>query len=164
MRVSRQATVVWGVVQLGVAIGAQWMDRSVLDAGLAVLSFASGAVLGAFLLGTLMPRVAERDALAGMIAGLVTMTFVWGWTTVAFTWYVFIGATTTCLVAWLLSRLDHRRQPRLPCPRTSPHDGGGSDRGRARPRASRPGLFGGQRRDRRRVRATVDLRGRPAWF
>ena len=105
MRVSRQATVVWGVVQLGVAIGAQWMDRSVLDAGLAVLSFASGAVLGAFLLGTLMPTVAERDALVGMIVGLVTMTVVWGWTTVAFTWYVFIGAATTCLVAWLLSRL-----------------------------------------------------------
>lgn len=104
MRVSRQATVGWGIVQLGVALGAQWMDRSVLDAGLAVLSFASGAVLGAFLLGTLMPRARERDALAGMIAGLVTMTVVWGWTTVAFTWYVFIGASTTCGVAWVLSR------------------------------------------------------------
>jgi SSS family transporter len=105
MRVSRRATVAWGLVQLAVAIGAQWMDRSVLDAGLAVLSFASGAVLGAFLLGTLMPEVAERDALAGMVAGLATMTLVWGWTTVAFTWYVFIGAVVTCGVAWLLSRL-----------------------------------------------------------
>jgi SSS family solute:Na+ symporter len=105
MRVARRATIVWGIVQLGVAIGAQWMDRSILDAGLAVLSFASGAVLGAFLLGTLMPRVGERDALTGMIAGLITMTIVWGWTTVAFTWYVFIGAATTCAVAWLMSRL-----------------------------------------------------------
>jgi len=104
MRVSRQATIGWGIVQLGVALGAQWMDRSVLDAGLAVLSFASGAVLGAFLLGTLMPRATERDALIGMIVGLVTMTAVWAWTTVAFTWYVFIGATTTCAVAWVLSR------------------------------------------------------------
>jgi SSS family solute:Na+ symporter len=102
MRISRQATVVWGIVQLGVALGAQWMDRAVLDAGLAVLSFASGAVLGAFLLGTLMPAIREREALIGMIAGLVTMTAVWGWTRVAFTWYVFIGASTTCLIAWLL--------------------------------------------------------------
>jgi len=109
MRVSRQATVGWGVVQLGVALGAQWMDRSVLDAGLAVLSFASGAVLGAFLLGTLMPGVAERDALIGMIAGLVTMTAVWAWTTVAFTWYVFIGAATTIVVAWVLSRITPTR-------------------------------------------------------
>jgi Na+/proline symporter len=81
------------------------MDRSVLDAGLAVLSFASGAVLGAFLMGTLMTSISERDALLGMIAGLITMTYVWGWTSVAFTWYVFIGATTTCGVAWLLSRV-----------------------------------------------------------
>jgi solute:Na+ symporter, SSS family len=81
------------------------MERSVLDAGLAVLSFASGAVLGAFLLGTLMPRIAEREALVGMIAGLATMTFVWGFTAIAFTWYVFIGAVTTCVVAWLLSAI-----------------------------------------------------------
>jgi SSS family transporter len=104
MRVSRQATIGWGVVQLAIAIAAQWMDRSVLDAGLAVLSFASGAVLGAFLLGTLIPSVSERDAVAGMIAGLATMTVVWGWTSVAFTWYVFIGAVTTCAVAWAMSR------------------------------------------------------------
>ncbi len=51
MRVSKLATVAWGIVQLGVAIGAQLMERSVLDAGLAVLSFASGPVLGAFLVG-----------------------------------------------------------------------------------------------------------------
>ncbi|HEX7283700.1 MAG TPA: sodium:solute symporter, partial [Vicinamibacterales bacterium] len=53
MRVSRQATIGWGIVQLLVALGAQLMDRSVLDAGLAVLGFSSGAVLGAFLIGTL---------------------------------------------------------------------------------------------------------------
>jgi Na+/proline symporter len=105
MRISRQSTIGWGIVQLAIAIGAQWMDRSVLDAGLAVLSFASGSVLGAFLIGTLMTRVSERDALAGMIAGLVVMTIVWGWTTVAFTWYVLIGAVTTCLVAWMLSKV-----------------------------------------------------------
>lgn len=114
MRVARQATVGWGVVQLGVAVGAQWMDRSILDAGLSVLSFASGAVLGAFLLGTLMPRVDERDALAGMVAGLLTMTWVWGWTSVAFTWYVFIGAATTCLVAWVSSRVTPRRTGATP--------------------------------------------------
>jgi solute:Na+ symporter, SSS family len=103
MTVSRRATVAWGLVQLLIALGAQWMDRSVLDAGLAVLSFASGAVLGAFLLGTLMPRLREREVVIGMIAGLATMTAVWGWTSVAFTWYVFIGAMTTCVVAWLFS-------------------------------------------------------------
>ena len=99
MRVSKQATVAWGLVQLVVAIGAQFMNRSVLDAGLAVLSFASGAVLGAFLLGTLAPSVRERDTFAGMIAGLIVMTVVWWATPIAFTWYVLIGAVSTCAVA-----------------------------------------------------------------
>lgn len=101
MRVSKQATVAWGLVQLVVAIGAQFMNRSVLDAGLAVLSFASGSVLGAFLLGTLAPSVTERDTFAGMLAGLVVMTLVWWATPIAFTWYVLIGAVTTCVVAAL---------------------------------------------------------------
>jgi SSS family transporter len=105
MRVAKLATVAWGVVQLGVAIGAQFMNRSVLDAGLAVLSFASGAVLGAFLLGTLAPSVRERDTFAGMIAGLAVMLAVWWATPVAFTWYVLIGAVTTCAVALAARRV-----------------------------------------------------------
>jgi Na+/proline symporter len=104
MRVSRTSTIVWGVVQIVVALAAQGMQRSVLDAGLAVLSYASGAVLGAFLLGTLVPSVDEGSTFAGMVAGLVVMTGVWGWTTIAFTWFVFIGASTTVSVAWLASR------------------------------------------------------------
>jgi len=100
MRVSRMWTIIWGVVQIAVAIGAQWMQRSVLDAGLAVLSWASGSVLGAFLLGTLAPSIDESATFIGMLAGLAVMTVVWGWTPTAFTWYVFIGAATTIMCAW----------------------------------------------------------------
>ena len=100
LRVSRTWTIVWGVVQIGVAIAAQQMQRSALDAGLAVLSWASGPVLGVFLLSTLGPRTTERQAFAGMMAGLLAMTIVWGWPLpIAFTWYVFIGAATTVVVA-----------------------------------------------------------------
>lgn len=112
MRVSKAATVGWGIVQLAVAIGAQYMERSVLDAGLAVLSFASGSVLGAFLLGTLAPSVSERDTFAGMLTGLAVMTAVWWGTSAAFTWYVLIGAVTTCVVALAVSKVAPR--PALP--------------------------------------------------
>ena len=112
MRVSKQATVAWGVVQLGVALGAQWMERSVLDAGLA------GAVVR---VGRGARRVPARHAGAvgrasatrssGMIAGLVVMTAVWWGTPMAFTWYVLIGAVTTC-VAWRsCSTRGSRRRP-----------------------------------------------------
>lgn len=111
MRVSKRATATWGLVQVAVAVAAQFMERSVLDAGLAVLGFASGAVLGAFLLGALVPTVGERDAFAGMLAGLIVMTIVWWSTPVAFTWYVLIGAATTAGVAVSLATLRPRPAP-----------------------------------------------------
>jgi solute:Na+ symporter, SSS family len=105
MRLSKIVTVFWGVVQIGVALGAQWMQQSVLDAGLSVLSLASGAVLGAFLLGTLKPDVGARATFAGMVAGLLTMAFVWSLTPIAWTWHALIGACVTSAVALLVSPL-----------------------------------------------------------
>jgi solute:Na+ symporter, SSS family len=104
MRVARQATVLWGVVQLGVAIGAQWMDRSVLDIGLSVLSLAAGPVLGAFLVGVLTRDVAERPMLIGMLTGIVFLVALWWTAAVAWTWYAFLGAAVTGLTAIALSR------------------------------------------------------------
>jgi solute:Na+ symporter, SSS family len=103
MRVSRRWTIAWGLVQIAVAIAAQRMERAVLDAGLAVLSWASGPVLGAFLLATLSRTITQGQAFAGMLAGLAAMTIVWGRSLpIAFTWYVFLGAAVTALVAWCL--------------------------------------------------------------
>ena len=97
MRWRRQSTIGWGIVQMGVALGAQWMDRSVLDAGLAVLSLASGPVLGAFLVGVLTTRVGSAPMLAGMIAGVAVLSRLWWTGAVAWTWYAFIGASVTSL-------------------------------------------------------------------
>lgn len=105
LRVSRLATVGWGAAQIAVALGAQRLERSVLDAGLSVLSLASGSVLGAFLIGTLFPRLDARATLTGMVAGLVAMGWVFYATAVAFTWYVLIGAITTIGTAWIGSLL-----------------------------------------------------------
>ena len=103
MRVARSATIGWGIVQIAVAIASQWMDRSVLDAGLAVLSLASGPVLGAFLVGVLTKRVSSRAMLAGMATGLVLLAWLWWTNAVAWTWYACIGAATTGVVALVVS-------------------------------------------------------------
>ena len=105
MRVARQSTVFWGIVQLGVAVGAQWMDRSVLDSGLSVLSLAAGPVLGAFLVGVLTRNVGERPMLIGMIVGIVVLFWIWWTAVLAWTWYAFVGAAVTSLTALALGRL-----------------------------------------------------------
>ena len=98
MRVSKAATIFWGVAQIAVAIGAQWI-RSVLDTGLAVLSLAAGPVLGAFLVGVLTVRVGTRAMMTGMIAGVAVLAWVWWTGATAWTWYAFIGSSVTSLVA-----------------------------------------------------------------
>jgi hypothetical protein len=103
MRLARQSTIGWGIVQIGVGLAAQWMDRSVLDAGLAVLSLASGPVLGAFLIGVLTKRVQTGAMLTGMVAGAAVLVVVWWTGAVAWTWYAFTGASVTAIVALVAS-------------------------------------------------------------
>ena len=105
MRLSRRATYGWGFVQLAVALGAQWMRQSVLDAGLSVLSLTTGPVLGAFLIGVLTRHVGSRAMLLGMAAGAVMMFAIWWTAALAWTWWALTGAVTTGVVALLLAML-----------------------------------------------------------
>jgi SSS family transporter len=109
LRLSRLATIAWGVVQVGVALAAQMMDRSVLDAGLAVLSLTAGPVLGAFLLAVLASRVQAAAVVIGIVAGLAVLIGVWALGTIAFTWYPFVGTVVTVAIALGVSGL--RREP-----------------------------------------------------
>ncbi len=102
LRVSRVATVGWGVVQLAVAIGVQWMDRTVLDAGLAVLSLTAGPVLGAFLIGVIPRRVRSGPMIVGMLAGTTLLGAIWWHGGIAWTWYALLGAAVTMGVALVL--------------------------------------------------------------
>ena len=103
MRVSYRATLGWGIVQLIVALGCQWMDRSVLDAGLSILSLTAGPVLGAFLVGFATTRVSAAAMLGGMGVGLAALVYIWTATPVAWTWYAFIGSSVTAIAALALS-------------------------------------------------------------
>ena len=102
LRLARWATVLWGVVLVGIGILARrW--GSVLEAGLSIASVVYGALLGVFLLGVLTRRVGPRAAAAGMLAGLAVMLYVKLFTSIAWTWYVVIGAGATFFIGRLLS-------------------------------------------------------------
>jgi solute:Na+ symporter, SSS family len=99
MWMSKAATIFWGVAQIGVALAAQLVDRSVLDSGLLVLSFAAGPVLGAFLVGVLTTTVGSGAMVAGMLAGIAVVTGIWWTGAAAWTWYSAAGVAATALVA-----------------------------------------------------------------
>jgi len=91
---ARGATIVWGVVLLGVAMLARHWG-SVLEAGLSIASILYGSLLGVFLLGLLTRRVGEKAAMCAMSVGLILMLYVRFETPIAFTWYVLIGTSAT---------------------------------------------------------------------
>ncbi|HYN84922.1 MAG TPA: sodium:solute symporter [Pyrinomonadaceae bacterium] len=103
LKVSRWLTLMWGVVQMGVAFVAMRRERSALDVALSVASLINGPILGVFLVGTFLRRVSEPPALLGMLASMAVMLYVYARTPVAWPWYAVIGSLTTFVVAWAAS-------------------------------------------------------------
>src|SRR6202140_4648837 len=101
LRLSRGMTLAWGLVLMAFGL-VKW--GPLLETGLTVASLPFGSLLGLFLLGTLDRRANARGALTGMIAGLAAILAVFRFTSVAFTWYVFLGASLTFLVGAAASR------------------------------------------------------------
>ncbi|HEX8160588.1 MAG TPA: sodium:solute symporter [Pyrinomonadaceae bacterium] len=100
LRVSHWLTLVWGVVQMLVAVYFMRKNRAALDQALSIASLVNGPVLGVFLVGTFLRRTSEPPALVGMIASIVVMLYVRFMTPLAWTWYVLLGSAVTFLVAF----------------------------------------------------------------
>lgn len=111
LKVSHLLTLVWGVVQIGVALGFRNAQGSALSQALSIASLINGPILGVFLVGTLLKRVTQPPALIGMIVSMASMLYIYLATTIAWTWYVFIGSLITVLVA-LLASLVWQGEPR----------------------------------------------------
>jgi SSS family solute:Na+ symporter len=103
LKVSHLLTLVWGIVQIGVALILRNRNRSALDLALSIASLINGPILGAFLVGTFLKRVSQTPALIAMLVSLGTMLYIYFATRIAWTWYVFIGSVITFVIAWLAS-------------------------------------------------------------
>jgi Na+/proline symporter len=95
-------TLVWGAVLMAFGF-LPW--GSLLETGLTVASFPLGSLLGMFLLGTIDRRANATGAIIGMFAGLGAIIAVWRGGSVAYTWYVLIGACVTFVVGAVASRI-----------------------------------------------------------
>lgn len=111
LTVSRVMTVIWGVVQISVAIMAIKLSSRVVDEVLGIASFTNGVILGVFFLGTFTKRVGQTAAFIGILAGAALMLWVKLQTGVSWQWYVLIGSVTTFAVGWLASFVFKRQTP-----------------------------------------------------
>lgn len=103
LKVSHVLTLAWGVVQIAVALAVRNQPGSALSMALSIASLINGPILGVFLVGTFLRRVSQPPALIGMLVSIVSMLYVFFATSIAWTWYVFLGSLITFVVAWVAS-------------------------------------------------------------
>jgi SSS family transporter len=104
-RMTRTLTAVFGVVQIAVGIGGQYLQDSVVNSIFSIAGFTTGIILGVFFLGMYAPKVGQHAALAGLVVGLVGMTTVFFATSLAWPWYALVGSVATFIVGLLASRI-----------------------------------------------------------
>ena len=124
LRVGKLFALGWGVVLTGGALLYPEQGTPVVVIALSIASYTYGGLLGGFFLGILWRRAVQRDAILGISVGIFAMTFIvfakqiaalspamgdqlvigaFDLRTIAWPWYVLIGATITMLVGVLSS-------------------------------------------------------------
>ncbi len=107
--VSRGLTVLFGLIQIGVAIAGGHVAESVVAGVLAIAGFTTGPILGLFFLGTLTRHVTQRGALAGLVGGLSVVTAAGLATELAWPWYAVVGSLATVAVGLVAGEIGRNR-------------------------------------------------------
>lgn len=105
LRRSRLVSVAWCIAIVLAATLFISTPSTVIELALSIASFTYGGLLGAFLLGMLVARARERDALVGFFSGIAGMTAIIMFTPIAWTWYTLIGSAITLTVGLLSSSI-----------------------------------------------------------
>ncbi|QIZ34260.1 sodium:solute symporter [Saccharopolyspora sp. ASAGF58] len=121
LRMGKGWTLVWAVVFVVFASMFSSTENPVVEVGLSIASYTYGALLGAFLLGLLVKRARQSDAVIAFVATIVVVLFfVLGVTfpdgeggekALAFPWYTPLGVIVTLVVGGLLSLRHPRPAP-----------------------------------------------------
>lgn len=112
LRKLRALTLLFGVVQIVVGVGAQRLQGSVISSVLGIAGLTTGIVLGLFLLGMLTTRVEQPEALIGGASGLVIVLGLFFATPLAWPWFAVVGSVGTFAAGWAASFVLPRQDPK----------------------------------------------------
>jgi solute:Na+ symporter, SSS family len=113
IRLSRIATLVWGLAMIAFASLFTSTSNPVVELGLSVSSIVYGGLLGAFFLGIFVRRARQLDAVIGFSVAVVVMAYLFLFQPklIGFTWYTAIGLVITMVLGWALSLRHHSDAP-----------------------------------------------------
>ncbi len=107
LRAGRMATAVFGILQITIAtlVGAIGTTESTVFNVLKIAGFASGPVLGLFLLAVASPRVKQPAALMGFVVGVTGLSMLAMGTDLYWPWYAAVGSLLTWVSGVLIQYL-----------------------------------------------------------
>ncbi len=108
LKISRLFTIMWAALLVVSALFFMNSSRAVVELALSIASFTYGGLLGTFLLGILVKKAKQEDALAGFVAGIFIMIAVISLKLVAWTWFTIVGVIATLTVGGLLNALSDK--------------------------------------------------------
>ena len=112
LKVSRIVTVIAGIVQIVVGVAMERTAKSALNTVLSIASLINGPILGVFLLGW-SRRGGRTAAFAGMLTGIIVVSYVAFATEVAWPWYTLIGSMATFIAGRLVAAFEKKREFRI---------------------------------------------------
>ncbi len=98
LRMSRVASAGFGVVQIVIALASYQLfgvDKSIVASVLKIAGFALGPMLGLYFLAVFAPRVQQRAALLGFVAGTGILSWIAVGTSLYWPWYAAVGSIAT---------------------------------------------------------------------
>jgi SSS family transporter len=112
LRAGRWATAGFGLVQTGIAlaVGAVGTTESTVANVLKIAGFASGPVLGVYLLARFAPRVEQPAALTGFVLGVAVLSGVALGTELYWPWYAAVGAVSTLVAGRIVQSVLPRKR------------------------------------------------------
>lgn len=104
LRAGRWATAGFGILQVGIAagVGVMGTTESTVFNVLKIAGFATGPVLGLFLLAVAAPGVRQPAALTGFVLGVAGLSVVAVGTDLYWPWYAAVGSLLTCLAGYIV--------------------------------------------------------------
>jgi SSS family transporter len=111
LRAGRIATACFGILQVAIAVGVGVVGttESTVFNVLKIAGFASGPVLGLFLLAAVSKSVAQPAALAGFVVGVTGLSVIALGTDLYWSWYAAVGALITWFAGWSIQLLSPAR-------------------------------------------------------
>jgi SSS family solute:Na+ symporter len=109
LRAGRVFTLIWALLLIGVAILYVPLSQNAaaVEVALSMQSLVYGGLLGAFFLGIGDKRATPRGVVAGVAAGIGTVTLIWIFSrgSLGWPWFAVVGSGITVLVGASVSRI-----------------------------------------------------------